>query len=283
MNKEELKSSHTPPQYFVERGMVLGNQIVLTGGPLKHAKAQRLREGEAFRAVLGDALYSAKVSEVLPDRIVAEIVGRTRLGEASWKVHLFASLLKGQNFDLVVEKATEIGVTSIVPVVTSRTIPRLDPDKAAERRLRWQKIAKAASEQSGRGTAPVIGEVASLTSLLEAATSACGKDRVGHGPASDLEGILTPVPGPTRDFVIPGVRLLAYEHQEMTVPLAGALRDVAETSVLVGPEGGLDSLEVETVLSSGFVPVSLGPYIMKAETASIAAVSLLVHYLSNRG
>jgi len=262
--------------------MVLGNQIVLTGGPLKHAKAQRLREGEAFRAVLGDALYFAKVSEVLPDRIVAEIVGRTRLDEASWKVHLFASLLKGQNFDLVVEKATEIGVTSIVPVVTSRTIPRLDPDKAAERRLRWQKIAKAASEQSGRGTAPVIGEVASLTSLLEAAdTSPCGKARVGRGPASDLEEMLTPAPGSTRDSVFPGVRLLAYEHQDMTVPLTGALRGAAEASVLVGPEGGLDSLEVETVLSSGFVPVSLGPYIMKAETASIAAVSLLVHYLSN--
>lgn len=247
--------SHTPPQFFVEPDMLLGNQVVLKREVLRHAKAQRLSVGETFRAVLGDTLYIAQVSEVLPDRLVAEITGRTRAVSPPWNIHLMASLLKGQNFDLVVEKATEIGVTSITPVVTRRTIPRLDAEKASERRARWQKVAKAASEQSGRGTVTEVREVTPFTALI---------DRMAEEP---------------------GARLLAYEHEGMTVPLGQALSAGGgrTVSILIGPEGGLDAEEVERALSAGFVPVSLGPYIMKAETASIAAVSLLVHYLSKQG
>jgi 16S rRNA (uracil1498-N3)-methyltransferase len=245
--------SHTPPQYFVEPDMLLGNQIVLARDVLRHAKAQRLSVGETFRAVLGDTLYLAEVTEALPDRIVAEITGRTRAVTPPWKVHLLASLLKGQNFDLVVEKATEIGVASITPVVTRRTIPRLDQQKAAERRIRWQKVAKAASEQSGRIAVTEVREVISFAGLMD------------------------------RMAAETGARLLAYEHEGMTVPLEQALAKDAgtrEAYILIGPEGGLEAEEVERALSAGFVPVSLGPYIMKAETASIAAASLLVHYLS---
>lgn len=246
--------SHTPPQFFVEPDMVLGNQIVLLRDILRHAKAQRLQVGETFRAALGDTLYLAKVSEVLPDRMVAEITGRTRVVPPPWEVHLLASLLKGQNFDLVVEKATEIGVASITPVVTRRTIPRLDAEKALERKARWQKVAKAASEQSGRGTVAEVRDVTTFAGLM---------DRMAKDP---------------------GARLLAYEHEGMTVPLEQALSNAGgrKVSILIGPEGGLDAEEVHEALSAGFVPVSLGPYIMKAETASIAAVSLLVHHLSKQ-
>ena len=274
-----MSDSHTPPQFFIEPDMLLGNQIVLVREVLRHARAQRLEAGETFRAALGDTVYLAEVSEVLPDRLVAEIVGRNRAVAPVWRVHLLASLLKGQNFDLVVEKATEVGVSSITPVVTVRTIPRFDQGKAAERKARWQKVAKAASEQSGRGSVTEICDVIALDELLK---------RAGGMPDT----------GPVS---VPGTRLLAYEHEGLNVPLEQALFSrggaagaatgtaavagrlpTAEVSVLVGPEGGLDAAEVKQALAAGFVPVSLGPYIMKAETASIAAVSLLVHYLSKR-
>lgn len=262
--------SHTPPQYFVGPESVLGYQIVLLDDLFRHAKAQRLQVGEVFRAVLGDTLYLAEVSEVLPDRLVAEITGRTNSDPPTWQVHLLASILKGQNFDLVVEKATEVGVTSITPVVTRRTIPRFDPSKAAERRSRWQKVARAAAEQSGRGTVTEIRDVTAFANLVVQPAELTGK------------------------------RLLAYEHEGMTVPLGQALAGIAAgspgpaggspgsagsgpaacVSILIGPEGGLEASEVQQALAAGFVPVSLGPFIMKAETASIAAAALLVYHLS---
>ena len=252
MSGDKRVEAHTPPQFFVEPSMVLGNQIALTGDLFRHARAQRLSPGETFRAVLGDTQYLAQVDQVTSDRVLATITGRTRAFPPAARVHLYSALLKRQNFDLVVEKATELGVSSVVPVITRRTVPQLDTAKAAERRSRWQKIAKAASEQSGRGSVPHIGEVASFNELM------CN-------------------PGG-----IPGARLLAYEHEGLTVDLAKALLGASEASIIIGPEGGLDASEVEQALEQGFIPVSLGPYILKAETASMAAVSLLIHYLSKQ-
>jgi 16S rRNA (uracil1498-N3)-methyltransferase len=246
----ELKTgmSHTIPQFFVEPEMVQGSQIVLTGGILRHAIAKRLVPGEVFRAVLGETAYLGRVLLVASDRLLADIVGRQRFSAPLIAVHLYAALVKGQKFDLVVEKATELGVSSIHPVVTARTITKVDPEKAASRRERWKKIAKAASEQSGRPFIPEIAYVEPLSRVLE-------------GP-----------------FL--GKTLLAHEHEVRGGnTVSDLLEGQREASILVGPEGGLDSSEVQSAIAKGFYPVSLGPYIMKAETASIAAVAILTHHL----
>ena len=261
--------AHTPPRFFVEPSMVLGAQIVLSGDVLRHAKAQRLERGETFTAVLGDTVYSAEVAEVLPDRLVASITGRMRVFQPKGEVHLYASLLKGQSFDLVVEKATELGAASITPVVTRRTIPRLSPPKSAERKDRWAKIARSASEQSGRASVPIIGEIVEFSALMVRAKA-------------------SPVPGASDggspgENGIPGVRLFGHEHEGLTVDVGQAVRGHSEASVLIGPEGGLDADEVRAAIEAGFVPISLGPYILKAETAALAAVSLLIHYLCKQG
>ncbi len=258
------KDAHTPSQFFVDPSMVLGSQIVLTGDPLRHARAQRLLPGEVFRAVQGDTAYTAEVEEVLADRLLASITCRSRVNEPRAKAHLFASLLKGQSFDLVVEKATELGVSSITPVVTARTVPRLDVEKAAGRKARWEKVAKAASEQSGRGSVPAIHHVVLFSDLMA---------QGGQVPPASFAGASNR---------IPGRRLLAYEHEGMTVDLGQALSGATEASILIGPEGGLDAAEVQEALTQGFIPVSLGPYILKAETAALAAVALLIHYLSKQ-
>jgi 16S rRNA (uracil1498-N3)-methyltransferase len=229
--------------------MVLGSQVVLTGDPLRHARAQRLSPGEPFRVVLGDTVYQVKVEEVLSGRLIGSITGRRRVNPPKARVHLYASLLKSQGFNLVVEKATELGAASVTPVVTARTIPHPDPGKAAERRARWQKVARAASEQCGRGFVPEIRDVMTFSEVMEQAS---------------------------------GRRLLAYEHEGLTVDLEEVLSGATEASILIGPEGGIDASEVEEALKKGFVPVSLGPYILKAETASLAAVAILMHYLSKQ-
>jgi 16S rRNA (uracil1498-N3)-methyltransferase len=245
--KVEVDAAHTRPQFFVEPEMVLGGQITLTGDLFRHAMAKRLKPGEAFRAVLGETAYDAEVRSVQGDRLLADITSRQRITSPPVAIHLYAALLKGQKFDLVVEKATELGAASIHPIVTSRTIPQLDPGKAASRRERWEKIAKAAAQQSGRPFIPQIADVDSLAGVLS-------------GP-------------------IQGKRLLAHEHETGRASLSDLLRGQREASVLIGPEGGLDFSEVEAAIAAGFGPISLGPYILKAETASIAAVAILTQYL----
>lgn len=245
MNKEQ---GHTPPLYFVEPQMVLGNQIALTGEAYRHALAQRLSPGEAFRAVLGGTEYSAVVEALQPGKLLASITARMRVTPPAIRIHLYAALLKHQSLDLVVEKATELGVTSFTPIVTNRTIPRLSEDKALARRDRWARVAKAAAQQSGRGSLPEIHEITTLGEVL--------------------------------DRGVAGVPLLAHEHEGLTADLASATKGQTEASIIIGPEGGLDASEVERVLAKGFIPVSLGPYILKAETAGIAAVAVLMSFMS---
>lgn len=245
--KATVDAAHTPPQFFVTPEMVLGGQITLTGDLLRHAMAKRLKPGEALRVVLGETAYDAEVRLVEGDRLLADITSRQRLTSPSVAVHLYAALLKGQKFDLVVEKATELGAASIHPIITSRTIPKLEPEKAASRRERWEKIAKAAAQQSGRPFIPQIADVDALARVL----------------AGPVQGRL----------------LLAHEHETGGASLSDLLQGQREVSVLIGPEGGLDFSEVEAAIAAGFHPISLGPYILKAETASIAAVAILTQYL----
>ncbi|MGI6643333.1 MAG: RsmE family RNA methyltransferase [Bacillota bacterium] len=241
------ETHHTPPQFFISPKMVLGNQIVLLDEVFRHAIVKRLGVGEVFRAVLGETVYEARVQYVAGDHIIAAITDRRRTHHPFFRIHLYPALLKGQKFDLVVEKATEIGVDSITPLITRRTIPRIDDEKALARRARWEKLAKAASEQCGRPNIPEIRRILPFQEALEGA----------------LEGQL----------------LLAHEHEVLASGtddgLLGLLRGVSEVSVLIGPEGGLDADEVRAALARGFKPVSLGPYILKAETASIAAAAIL--------
>ncbi len=245
-----MDAGHTPPLYFVDASMVLGSQIVLTGDSYRHALAQRLSPGEVFRAVLGETQYDARVEEVSQGRVTALIVDRRRVNPPPARVHIYAALLKHQSLDLVVEKATEIGIASFTPLVTARTIPRLDREKAAARLKRWERVARAASEQSGRGTLPEIRGIMTFTQVLDAGVA--------------------------------GAALLAHEHEGITVDIEEATRGGKEASIIVGPEGGLDAKEVQAALDKGVIPVSLGPYILKAETASIAAAALLVSVLSRR-
>lgn len=246
-------SKHTPPQFFIEPSMVVGNQIILTGDVLHHAKVQRLSPGEVFRAVANDTIYEAEIESTGPKKLLAKIIWGRRITLPLFSIHLYPAILKGDKFDLVVEKTTELGVTSITPVVTNRTIVRLGREKALSRKQRWQKIAKAASEQCGRPKVPEICDLIQFEDLMLSR--------------------------------IPGYLLLAHKPGEPSEALGSVragLEGSNEVSVLVGPEGGFDASEIEMALKKGFRPISLGPYILRAETASIAAVSLLMHLLAGK-
>ncbi len=285
-------SKNTPPQFFVEPVAFSGDRVVLTGDVLRHALTQRLAPGQVFRVVAdlgmaggvqspravqgvqpvrdaetvqpgqggqdGQAAYQgvcysaevceAQVVEATRKRLVGKIINRYYVGADSYALHLYPAILKGDKFDLVIVKATELGVTSITPIVAARTIPRLDEIKKAARKARWEKISKAAAEQSGRPNVPEVRDVISFKELMADS--------------------------------VPGKSLLAMERREMAGRLDEAIGVNREVSILIGPEGGFEADEVKQALEHGFSPVTLGPYILRAETASMAACAIIVEYLS---
>ncbi len=269
-------SQHTPPLFFVEPGALSSSQVFLTGDTLRHALSQRLKPGQAFRVVetplaqiqtqisnprepqpQGQApgqiashteIIEAEVIEAGRKRLVGKIANRYWVKPPSYALHLFPAILKGDKFDLMIKKATELGVTSITPVVTARTIPRFSKNKADLRMDRWWKVARAAAEQAGR---PVIARIR---------------------PIIDFKSLMS--------NTLPGKPLLALERREVTQNLVEAIGSAREISILVGPEGGFESYEVEQALEKGFCPITLGPYILRAETASIAACAIAVDCFS---
>jgi len=208
----------------------------LGGNELRHLRTLRLRPGAHLLVIDDSGAEHDVVLERLEARLAeARIVATTRpRRESPLDLTLAPALLKGAKMDLVVEKATELGVRRIVPVVTRRSVGR------GEHLERWRRIAVAASKQSGRVQLPEIDGPVSLDTLLARAW--------------------------------PGLRLVPWED-ETSVRFADLPATSAAVVALVGPEGGLEPDEVDRARAHGYVSVSLGPRILRAETAAVVVAA----------
>jgi 16S rRNA (uracil1498-N3)-methyltransferase len=211
-------------------------RLRITGDELRHLRTLRLRPGAHLRVLDDTGAEHDVVLERLEARVAeARIVATTRPErESSLDLTLAPALLKGPKMDLVVEKATELGVRRIVPLVTQRSVGR------GEHLGRWRRIALAATKQSGRVRLPEIEAPVALDDLL------------------------------ARPW--PGLRLVPWED-ETTHRFADLPAEAPSVVVVVGPEGGLEADEVARARVHGFTPVSLGPRILRAETAAIVVVA----------
>ncbi len=208
----------------------------------------RARDGERIRIFNGvgqeaDAILRCALDGTPP---VLEIQDRRSAPQRTFEIILVQAILKGNRMELLIEKATELGVGRIVPVTTSRVIPRLDAAQGRQKRERWERIAVSAAKQCGTPWLPVI-----------------------EAPVS-LEDAMRNTAGP----------LLLASLGNNTRPLAeviDALRAGAPpaVTVIIGPEGDLTPEEQEGLLAAGALPVSLGSLTLRAETAAIYAVSAL--------
>jgi len=204
----------------------------------------RLRAGDAIAVFNGEAgEFAATISSL--DRTSAEITVGVALEtstESPLKVHLVQGVSRGDRMDFIVQKATELGVKRLSPVLTEFGVVKLDQARAAKRREHWQKIAESACEQSGRIRPPLVDEPLSLKSWLGAKT----RD-------ADVDLILRP---------------------DATTLLASLQVPKTEICLLIGPEGGFSNLEYDDASVAGFTAVSLGPRVLRTETAAIAAVAV---------
>ncbi|MDW8252615.1 MAG: RsmE family RNA methyltransferase [Chloroflexota bacterium] len=170
-------------------------------------------------------------------------------GEPRTKIVLFQGLLKGSKFEYVLQKCTEVGVAAFVPITTARAI--VPAESAADRYARWSRIIQEAAEQARRGRLPRLHPVVDFKSALSQAA---------------------------------GLTLIPWEGEERrSIRAALAGRKVFAVNLFIGPEGGFREDEIALALEHGAIPVSLGPRILRAETAGVVAASVILYELGDLG
>ena len=235
------------PQIFVTSSHEQSGRYTITGDDFHHLhRVLRVKLHDIIDLRHEDgSLVRARVSNIDDNQLIADEVERLSAQQPPVSVHVAISLLKGKKFDFVVQKLTEIGVASIVPLQSERSVPVLN-NKEEHKKSRWLKISEAASKQSLRSEMPLIEGVQPLEAYLERIHQ--GARIIAHpGSAMQLR------------------RFLSGNRDENTVHL------------LIGPEGGFSSREVALAQASGWEPVNFGITSMRAETAALVLPSIILY------
>lgn len=240
------------PRFFVPNPLVIGEETRIDGGDARHiGGALRMRPGETLTLCDGKGTdYAATVTAVERESVTLRVDSAVpNATEPTVAVTLYMGLPKGDKMELIIQKAVELGITAICPVITGRSIVRIPDGKEGEKkRVRWQRIADEAAGQSGRGILPQVEAPVSWKLAL-----------------SRLAAENT---------------LICYEGGGS--PIGEAVTPQTETlSLVVGPEGGFSPEEVEQVLAGGGRAVTLGPRILRCETAPLAALAVVMERTGN--
>lgn len=230
---------------YVDAPLVAGQRQLIEGTAANHiARVLRLRAGDALTLFDGrGAEFAARIDSFSKDSVLVDVQERLAADRESPLILTLAQgVSRGERMDWVIQKATELGTTRIVPVFTERSVVRLDDKQAGKKLQHWRGIAIAACEQSGRNRVPQMAAPVDLHHFLQAADQSATRLLLSPTGASRLDDVS---------------------------PSSAAI------TVLIGPEGGLSDNEHEAALAAGFRPIRLGPRILRTETAAIAALTLL--------
>ncbi|ASS76098.1 16S rRNA (uracil(1498)-N(3))-methyltransferase [Tumebacillus algifaecis] len=244
-------------RYFVEPEAIQNGAVTITGDDVKHiVRVLRMEAGE--QVIVCDGVghaYLVELTELGGEQVVGRIMEQLAdTAEPRVKITLAQGLPKGDKMDLIVQKGTEVGISRFVPLEMARCIVQYDQKKEQKRRERWQKIAKEAAEQAHRTLIPSVGIGMTLKQL------------VGNLDGFDL--VLVPYEGEKAR----GLREVLQEHP-----------DVGHICVVIGPEGGISEAEIETALAAGAIPVTLGPRILRTETAGLVTAACICYQVGEMG
>jgi 16S rRNA (uracil1498-N3)-methyltransferase len=235
-----LKRLHVAERLATGAELRLGNEAARYLG-----RVLRLRGGDTVHVFNGDdGEWSATITSFGNDRVTLQVHDAVEnTAEPELAIHLVQGISRGERMDFVVQKASELGVARVSPVLTDYGVIKLDEKRAAKRRAHWQSVAASACEQSGRIKPPLIDVPQPLN------------DWLGAGAAGDA----------TRLILRPGA---AKSLGTVKAPDTGFC-------LLVGPEGGFSEREYEDAGFAGFDAVAIGPRILRTETAAVAAIAIV--------
>ncbi|MBS3995554.1 MAG: 16S rRNA (uracil(1498)-N(3))-methyltransferase [Alkaliphilus sp.] len=232
--------------------------IITDSDDVKHiAKVLRLKEKDEIEICDGNNNeYIGEICYLDKSGIKLKILTKYKtLTESNVEVTLFQGIPKASKMDYIIQKCTEMGIHAIVPVITERTIVQIKDKKTEEKKVeRWQKVAEEAAKQSKRGVIPRILEPLSFNELLNS--------------ISDYDLMLVPYEKELKSSM-----RQAFKHKKL----------IKRIGIIVGPEGGFEENEIEAAKDCGAIPVTLGPRILRTETAGLISLSIVMYELGDLG
>ena len=213
----------------------------IEGSEFKHFKIRRIRKGEKIGIIYSENLYLCIVEDIKQSLSIAKLIKKIEVQEPALKISLLQCVPHDiKTMDLIVQKAVELGVNSLTPVLSTRSFPRIDVIK--KRIERWEKISFEAMKQCARPRPMIISQPVYL---------------------KDIE--------PTN-----GLKILLH-NAECSKRIHELNLNLEKVYILTGPEGGFSEEEVQFLIDKGFIPVKIGPYTLRSETASIVGCGLLIN------
>jgi 16S rRNA (uracil1498-N3)-methyltransferase len=247
----------TNHRFFISKEQIRNESVFLTDNQARQIhNVLRLRQGDKIYVLNNEGWeFEVELLTTKPDQVTGRLVNRWIVkSEPKSRLTLFQSMLKQVKFEWILQKGTELGITSFVPMITERSIVRQSTLKQ-NKMARWQRIICEAAEQSGRGRIPTLSQPVEFVAALEAA-------QTNHLAMIPWENELERTIADTLAF---------NSHHEQD--------HIHNIALLIGPEGGFTESEIQIAQSVNITPVTLGPRILRAETAAIVATALTFHEL----
>ncbi len=243
-------------RFFVDKEQISDGKAHIIGEDAHHIKnVLRMKKGDSIYLSCGDEWeYECIIDEFADDEIIASVADATKPGkELPCRITLYQCMPKKDKMELIIQKAVELGVYEIVPVESARCIAKLDEKKKTSRISRWNSIAAAAAKQSKRLIEPKVYEPIKLNNAIKSAASK------------------------THSFI-------PYENEDgmkKTRELFEEINSGDSIGIIIGPEGGFESEEIEAAVNEGISSVTLGKRILRTETAGMAVLSMLTYVLED--
>lgn len=239
-------------RFYIEQNQITENNICILDTDVNHIKnVLRMNKGDKLIACNGQGKdYICSIID-LSDQTVQLSIHEVKnsAAELEGRIYLFQGLPKKDKMELIIQKAVELGVYEIIPVITSRTVVKLEDKKKELKKLeRWQAIATSAAKQSGRGIIPHISGTKTL------------KEAFIYGSELDC-------------------RFIPYENAKgiaYTKELITKIKSNHKVGIFIGPEGGFEEREISLAEDAGYQPITLGKRILRTETAGLAMLSMIM-------
>jgi 16S rRNA (uracil1498-N3)-methyltransferase len=247
------------PRFHCPTALIPGDALNLPSGTARHVQVLRLQPNDEITLFNGQGgEFKAVVTHMGRSDVSVRVGEHKQIErELNLRVNLWSGITANERMDWLLEKATELGATTLLPITAERSVLKLKGDRADKKLAHWQAIAMASSEQCGRNRVLQVCSPATLSQAIA---------QLSVSPLQAARWVLS---------LAPGNRSLQEMMQTLKTPKEAGQSMMSEIILLSGPEGGLSPAEEAQAIAAGFVPVSLGKRVLRAETAPVAVLSAL--------